>query len=319
LIGGTLTLPVGPGPFPAVLLISGSGQQDRDEAIAGHRPFLVLADRLTRLGIAVLRTDDRGVGKTGGDPRTATTEDFAADAAAAISYLRTRPDIDSARIGLIGHSEGGIIAPLVAVRTGRVALLVLLAGPAVTGEELLLAQSEALARASGVPETQITENRRLNETIYRLVKSESDTAVLIRRARAVLREAIEKMSPGEQESLGDPEVMIESSLRPIVFPWFRWFLTHDPRPSLATVRCPMLALFGEKDLQVPPKQNLSALEEAVRLSGNPDVVAKVIPGVNHLFQTAGTGLPAEYATIEETISPAVLDTIGDWVVRTTRH
>lgn len=296
-LGGTLTLPKAKGPFPAVVLISGSGAQDRDETIFEHKPFLVLADDLTRRGIAVLRVDDRGVGKSTGALETATTEDFAGDTAACVAYLRSRSDIDPKRIGLIGHSEGGMIAPLVASRSKDVAFLVLLAAPGVPGDELINMQSQALLRAMGATPEQMAQ-----------------TAVVQRKAIAAAKEAKDEASLRAKLQGVLPDAMIDAQAKVLSSPWYHWMLNYDPRPALKSVRVPILAVNGAKDVQVPAKENLAAIRAAAQ-----HATIVELPGLNHLLQTAGTGAPAEYGKIDETISPAALQAIGDWVVARTTN
>jgi len=317
-LAGTLTLPPGKGPSPVVLLISGSGPQDRDETIYGHHPFLVLADYLTRQGIAVLRVDDRGVGESTGDFSQATSEDFASDVLAGIEYLKTRKEINPEQIGLIGHSEGGLIAPMVAVKSPDVAFIVLMAGTGLTGEEILYLQGALISRARGVSEEDIANNRQFNEKIFSVIKEEKDKKNAEEKLRQMFMEDWGKMSDEKKEQIGDPEVFLKAQLQSLLSPWLKFFLTYDPKPTLSKVKCPVLAINGEKDLQVPPKENLSAIEEALKSGGNQDYTIKEIPNLNHLFQTAQIGLPSEYAKIEETISPAALKIVGDWILEKTR-
>jgi len=316
-IAGTLTLPPGKGPSPAVLLISGSGPQDRDETIYNHRPFLVLADYLTRQGIAVLRVDDRGVGESTGDFSQATSEDFASDVLAGVEYLKTFKEIDPKKIGLIGHSEGGIIAPMVAVKSPDVAFIILMAGTGLTGEEILYLQGALISRAMGVSEEDIIKKRQFNEKIFSVLIEEKDSEIAEERLRQMFEEDWEKMSDEEKEQIGDSEVFLEAQLQSLLSPWLKFFLTYDPKPTLSKVKCPVLAINGEKDLQVPPKENLSAIEEALKVGGNQNYTIIELPNLNHLFQTAQTGLPAEYAKIEETISPVALKIISDWILEQT--
>jgi fermentation-respiration switch protein FrsA (DUF1100 family) len=301
-LSATLTLPSGSGPFPAVLLVSGSGPQDRDESLLGHRPFFVLADYLTRHGIAVLRADDRGVGKSKGNFAAATSVDFASDAEAGIAYLLSRAEVNKRKIGLVGHSEGGLIAPIVAARNSAVAFIVLMAGPGVPGDEILVAQSVLIAEASGVGRDQAEKNgAELRQTIA-VVKREKDGAAVETKLRELLAGRI-------------PAPQLDAQIRALTAPWFRYFIEYDPAPTLRTVKCAVLAIAGEKDLQVPPKQNLAAIRTALQAGGNKDVEVEELPGLNHLFQTAKTGSPAEYGQIEETISPMALDRIARWISR----
>jgi len=305
-LAGTLTLPPGDGLHPAVVLISGSGPQDRDETVFGHRPFLVLADHLTRQGIAVLRYDDRGVAQSTGDISTAVTPDFADDAEGAVRFLLGRPEIDPSRIGLIGHSEGALVAPIVANRSEDVAFVVLLAGTGVNGEELLVMQLIAINRAMGVSE-EITQQRSgLQRELLGLLAGTADDSVVADRAREVLAGA------------GVTGQAAEAQLAALRSPWMRYFLTYDPLPELRELDVPVLAVWGEKDTQVPPDGNRPQVDAALAASGNAEVTSVVLPGLNHLFQTAGTGAPTEYAAIEETFSPVALDQISEWITERTR-
>jgi len=301
-LAATLTIPQGKGPFPAVVLITGSGPQDRDESLLGHKPFLVLSDYLTRHGIAVLRADDRGTAKSTGDFSTATTADFATDTEAGIAYLKTRAEIDPHKIGLIGHSEGGIIAPMIAARNPDVAFIVMMAGSGVPGDEILVAQVQAIAESSGKTHEEAVKTAAKQREILALVKSEKDPAVLE-------KELKEKLSGEGLEAQAGIEIKALTS------PWFRYFMAYDPATALRKVTCPVLAINGEKDMQVPPKQNLPAIRKALEQAGNKHFEVDELPGLNHLFQTAKTGSPAEYASIEETISPVALDKVSSWILK----
>jgi len=314
-LAGTLTLPSEQDSFPAVLLITGSGPQDRNEAIAGHRPFLVLADYLTRQGIAVLRVDDRGVGRSTGDFSPATSEDFASDVLAGIEYLKARKEINPKKIGLIGHSEGGIIAPMVAVKSPDVTFIVLMAGTGLTGEEILYLQSGLISKEMGISEKDITKNLQLNNKIFSVIKEEEDNKIAEEKIRQMFMTYWEDLSEEEKSRIGNPEDYLKAQLQSLLSPWFHFFLTYDPQPTLSKVKCPVLAINGEKDLQVPPKENLSAIKEALQTGGNENFTIKELPDLNHLFQTAQTGVPAEYAKIEETISPIALKIISDWILQ----
>lgn len=311
-LAGTLTLPTGAGPFSAVILISGSGPQDRDEALLGHKPFLVLADHLTRQGLAVLRFDDRGTGQSTGDFGTATSRDFATDVAAGLDFLRTRPEVNTQRVGLIGHSEGGLVAPMVATTRPDVAFLVLLAGPGVTGEEILYAQTALILRAEGADDNTIAQNRRVQEQMFQVLRQRASEEVLAEQLRTILRDSRSQAPPEVQQQLTDEA--IEGCVQQMMSPWMRYFLAYDPRPTLEQVKVPVLALFGEKDLQVPPAQNHPVVAAALKAGGNPQNTAETLPGLNHLFQTATTGAPSEYAQIEETLAPVALDRITTWIL-----
>lgn len=307
-LAGTLTYPNAPGPFAAVLLISGSGPQNRDGEIFDHRPFLVLADHLTRRGLAVLRVDDRGVGASTGDRIAATSEDYCADALAGVRFLAAHPRIDPARIGLIGHSEGGIIAPMAAVRCDTVAFIVLLAGTGVPGDEILVRQTELISRGYGVPEAQVARAVESQRELMALLRDGADDATI--RAQLLISARATAAPDVDDASLG---AEVESEFAQITSPWFRFFLNHDPRPVLKQVEVPVLALCGEKDRQVDPAQSLPEIDRALSVGGNPDVTVWEMPGLNHLFQTAETGSPGEYWEIEETMAPAVLEAVVDWI------
>ncbi len=317
-LAGTLTTPKTEGPFPAVLLITGSGKQDRNEEVFGHRPFLVLSDYLTRQGIAVLRVDDRGVGGSTGNFSNVTTEDFAEDAVAGVEYLKSREDIDPERIGLVGHSEGGLIAPIAAVRSPDVAFIVLMAGPGVTGEEIVLAQSRLVAEADGVPEETITKNEALLKDIFTVIKEEENDTIAGEEIHGLITDMVENLSEEEKQYSSYTEESLDTEIKLLVSPWTRYFLSYDPKTTLMEVECPVLAINGEKDLQVPPEENLRAIEEALEAGGNEDYTVKELPELNHLFQTAQTGSPSEYAAIEETMSPDAMELIGDWVLEHTQ-
>ncbi len=298
-LAGTLTIPEGAGPFPAVVLISGSGAQNRDEEIFGHKPFLVLADHLSRRGIAVLRYDDRGVGRSKGDFASATSEDVAADAWAVWQALSARPGIDAKRVGLIGHSEGGLIAPMLAAAHPEIAFVVMLAGPGVAGEQVMLRQAAAIMKAGGASDEAIAANTALQQQAFAILREEKTTARIVERLQAI-------PVPGPKEASA---AFVKQSSSP----WFRFFATYDPAPALTKVRCPVLALAGELDLQVLPAQNLPAIGAALVQGGNQKHTVLELPGLNHLFQSARTGLPAEYGQIEETMAPAALDRVTAWI------
>lgn len=317
-LAGTLTLPRSPGPHAAAVLISGSGAQNRDEAVMGHKPFLVLADHLTREGIAVLRFDDRGVGESTGSFETATTADFASDAEAGVTFLKSLPEIDATHIGLIGHSEGGIVAPMVASRSSDVTFVVLLAGVGVPIDDLLRVQSRLLLEANGASPEYIAWNERLRTRMFTISKAESDSVAREAKLRAAIQTAVAQLPPGA--TLTDEEKAgLEGGVGFVSSPWMRFLLAYDPASTLRRVRQPVLALNGELDLQVAPSQNLPVIQKALTVGGNRDVTATELPKLNHLFQTAVTGSPNEYGAIEETMSPIALRAISDWIVARTRR
>jgi uncharacterized protein len=299
-LAATLTIPPGKGPFPAVVLITGSGPQDRDESLMGHKPFLVLSDYLTRRGIAVLRADDRGTGKSTGDFTGATTADFATDTEAGIAYLKTRPEVSPKLIGLIGHSDGGIIAPMIAARSHDVAFIVMMAGSGVPGDEILVSQVEAIAEAAGRSHDQAMKEGEKERKVLDIAKENLDDQHT--------EEQLKQELGGEMSAAQIGDLIKTLNLR-----WFRFFITYDPAAALRKVTCPVLALDGEKDTQVPASQNLPAIRKALEQAGNKNFETVEFPGLNHLFQTARTGAPSEYAEIDETMSPVVLKKIADWI------
>ena len=312
-LGGTLTSPSTSPPYPGVILISGSGAEDRDESIFGHKPFLVIADYLTKKGIAVLRVDDRGVGESTGDYISATNADFASDVVAGIEFLKTQKEINPQKIGLIGHSEGGVIAPLVASQNADIAFIVLMAGPGLPLEQILYMQGELIARANNVSEEMISMQRHVQAIMFSYVKSEKDPNIAEQKIRKAIAEEFKNIKDANLPMTS--EASINAQIRMVLSPWFRDFLTYDPTDALRKVKCPVLALNGKKDLQVPPKENLTAIDQALKEGGNDNYETRELPNLNHLFQTAETGALTEYAQIEETISPEALEIIGDWLIK----
>jgi len=317
-LSGTLSLPSKDGVFPVVILISGSGPQNRDEELVGHKPFLVLSDHLTKNGIGVLRFDDRGVGESGGVFSLATTLDFVSDVEAAIEYLKSRKETDIKKIGLIGHSEGGIVAPLVASDKKDVAFIVLLAAPGIKGSEIVLAQQELIARVMGVKEEDIEKYKKLNRDLFQTLDKEEKNPEL----KYILSNIINVASGGGAQ-IEDVKQQVEQ----LTSPWMMFFLKYDPSIAIREVKCPLLAINGDKDLQVPSKANLKAISDSFNKedSGNNkvtktnnDVTTIEIEGLNHLFQEAVTGMPSEYATIEQTFSPKALTIITDWIIKRVR-
>jgi len=316
-LAGTLSVPQGKGPFPCVVMVTGSGPQDRDESLLGHRPFFVIADHLTRHGIAVLRYDDRGTAKSTGTFATATSDDFAEDALAAVGFLKTRKEVDAKRIGIVGHSEGGLIAPMCAAKSTDVAFIVLLAGTGMTGAELLPLQGKLISMAAGVPEAEAELQSQEAAKLYAMLLAGKSDAELKEgiRAAALRQLAIapdtKDLSDAERNQKADQVVAEQSG--ELLSPWFKRFAALDPRDYLKKVTCPVLAVNGEKDLQVPPKENLSRIEKTLKDAGNKDVTAIQFPGLNHLFQTCKTGSPTEYGVIEETFSPTALEAVTSWI------
>jgi fermentation-respiration switch protein FrsA (DUF1100 family) len=315
-LAGTLTLPDGEGPFPGVVLLTGSGPQDRDETLAGHKLFLVLADHLTRRGIAVLRLDDRGVGGSTGDLQDASLADLAKDAAAALGFLAKRPEVAAERVGLLGHSEGGLVAPLATI--GDVghppAFLVLLAAPGVPAAEVVATQLGWMLRTQGVaPESSADAADALVTAGVSILRNGGDKGALSDRLRAVAATQSEGLSTSDRTVVMRVAELLAAQFAALQVPQFQDFLERDPRTVLRAVRVPVLALNGGLDLQVSAEQNLTTIEEALKAGGNPDVTARTLPGLNHLFQHATTGNLMEYGQIEETMSPEVLEIISSWI------
>jgi len=312
-LAGTLTIPEGNGPFPAVILITGSGAQNRNEELMGHKPFMVIADYLSRKGIMVLRYDDRGVGGSQGDYLKATTADLSTDAMAAFNFLKEHPLADHKSIGLAGHSEGGLIAPMVAASDEKIAFIISLAGPGVRGEEIIHRQNNDISRISGIDEKQIKEGIELNRKLFSVLIKENDNKKAEEKMVSLYRKILtkRKATPGEIEAA---QKQLNAGLNPVTYDWFRYFLVTDPAFFWKKVKCPVLALNGEKDLQVAAEINLNAIEKAVLSGGNSSIKKLQFPGLNHLFQHAKTGLPSEYGDIEETFSNEVLEIISDWIL-----
>ena len=313
-LAGTFTYPKEGGPFPAVVMITGSGAQNRNEEVFAHKPFVVISDYLTRHGIAVLRFDDRGVDKSTGDFISATSEDFATDVLAGIEYLKTRKEVNKNEIGLIGHSEGGLIAPMVAVESPEVAFIVLMAGPGLPGDQIMLKQQALIGKVEGESDKNIQKAHDINKKLFDIIKSEDDSVKAHKELIGAIDEVYKSLTPEEQKTAGTKEDMYKS-ISKIESPWFRFFLTYDPRPTLEKVKCPVLAINGEKDLQVPPKVDLAAISEALTKGGNKNFKTIELKGLNHLFQDCKTGAPSEYSKIEETISPVALKTIDNWILK----
>lgn len=316
---GTLTMPRGAGPFAAVALLSGSGAQDRDGTMMGHRPLLVLADHLTRNGFAVLRTDDRGVGGSSGSTVDTTLRERSDDALACVGYLKSLKQIDAGKIGLVGQGEGGWVAPLAATRSADIRFLVLLAGPAVRGEELLIAQGYELNLAAGSSDDFARAASGVARRLYDVLEARSDDEVaapeLLAVARGARGDLLQAASNAADTLLTRQWIdSFEQQTATLTSIWFRDVLAFDPQPTLEQVRIPVLAIYGELDLHVPPKQNVPALKSALAAAGNGDVTVRVLPGLNHLLQSAPTGRMEEYGGIDETIAPVALSTLVEWLV-----
>ncbi|PSQ97894.1 MAG: hypothetical protein BRD55_00365 [Bacteroidetes bacterium SW_9_63_38] len=303
-LNGTLTYPAdAEGPVPGTVLVAGSGPSNRNAALMGHKPFLVLADALTRRGMAVLRFDERGVGASGGSQEGATTADFATDVVAAVEALSERPEVAENEIGIIGHSEGGLIAPMVAPQSDHVSFLVLLAAPGLPGDVILADQLDRRIRARGGNRRIRSLQKGTQKRIFKILQQDTDSAETVSQLKKVMVQS--RGISGEQA--------INSEVERLMDPWLRFFVTHDPRPTLRTVDVPVLALAGSKDQQVAPDTNQAAIAEALNADDNSDVTVRTLKGLNHLFQTAETGAPDEYGQIEETFAPKAIEIIATWI------
>ena len=315
---GTLSLPASGTPGPAVVMITGSGAQNRDEEIFGFRPFWVIADHLTRHGIAVLRCDDRGVGGSTGSTSQSTSADFADDALAGVKYLQGRPEIDKTRVGLMGHSEGGLVAPMLAARApDDIAFIVLMSGPGLTGEQIMLAQSELVGRPAGRTDEQIRRNQEIQRKMFAAVRSGTGWDEVEAMIRTELKAGIDAMPEAQRKSIGDTEKLIATQVKgqldSVRSPWFKFFVDFDPATVLDKVRCPVLALFGEHDVQVPAGPNRAAMEKAFARGGLKHYRVEVLPRANHLYQESETGGIAEYSRLKKDFVPGFLDLVSTWI------
>ncbi len=307
-LAGTLTVPRGSGPFPAVVLITGSGPQNRDEELFGHKPFWVIADYLARRGIAALRVDDRGVGGSAGNSTRETIDEMATDVLSGVDFLKARKDINPKKIGVIGHSEGGIVGPLAASRSSDIAFVVMLAGTGVTGEQIMYLQAALMAKSMGGEDEAIAQNRKIQEAIFDAARSSADEGTALQNFRQEWRKT----------HASAPSATLEAQAKRVLAPEIRSFIFYDPAEALRKLSVPVLALNGSRDIQVPPSQNLPAIKAALTAGGNKDFQAIELPGLNHLFQTCQQCTAAEYGTLEETFSPQALEAMGDWLARHTR-
>ena len=310
-IAGTLTKPRSQGPFPVVLLIAGSGPHSRNAVIGYHRVLHVLADHLTRKGIAVLRVDKRGVGSSTGDFWKANTKDLASDVLAGVEYLKTRSDIDKKHIGLVGHSEGGSVATMVAAETSDVGFIVMMAGPGIPAAEVLYYQDGAEIKAEGASDEKVAVTRQWWQKMYSVVNQEMDNEIAVKE----IKELFGGLSKQDKELLGWSESRLNYEAGRVTAAAYRYFLKLDATPFLRKVKCPVLAMGGAKDCQVPSGKNLRGIEKTLKAAGNQNCVVKELPGLNHMFQTAVTGAVSEYGKIEETIAPAALKSITEWVLK----
>lgn len=317
-LAGTLTLPEGDGPFPAIVLVTGSGAQDRDETIGAMKPFRLIADGLTRAGVAVLRWDDRGVAKSTGEFDKATTADFASDATAAIDFLLTRDDINPDQIGLLGHSEGGDVAAMLGASNKNLAFIISMAGPAVSGADVLLVQNKRILEAEKAPADAVEGQLAFLPKLFDAIQAkDADTISQLTHDQALAQ--IKLLSEEEQKQIGDIEVyakkQADNAAAVYNTDWFRFFLTYNPGEDWAKTTIPVLAIYGTLDVQVDADQNGPAFEAAMKEAGNTDYQLTVLPKANHLMQAATTGSPSEYATLKQEFTPDFLPTIINWLTK----
>lgn len=313
---GTLTIPFTRGKHPAVIMITGSGAQNRDEELFGFKPFAVIADYFTTRGIAVLRYDDRGFGESKGKKVSeSTTHDFAEDVIEAVKYLQSRDDINPEQIGLCGHSEGGIVAPLAATMNENIAFIILIAGTSVKGIDIIQEQSRLIMKANNSSDSEIEKSQLLYSKLYQSTVTDTgwnDLKLMIK--DLILAESKSETDSAKAADEKNAETMAEMQLQGLRSNWFKYFLAYDPYPALTKVKCPVLALFGELDLQVPPSQNKGPMEEALSKSKTKDYKIIVMPKANHLFQSANTGSPTEYGVLPKEFVPEFLDTMSNWIL-----
>lgn len=313
-LAGTLTIPYNIKKPPVAILISGSGAQNRNEEAFGHKPFFVLSDYLTNNGIAVLRYDDRGTAGSEGDFQNSTSFDFATDVEAAMEYIKNRKDLKKSKIGLIGHSEGGLIAPIVASRNENVDFIVLLSGPGVIGREVLESQAWEIAKLSGASQEVLKFNKSITDRLYDVVLTEKDIDSVETKTKDTLKKYRDELLEAKNSfAIYVSDNMIDQIASLGKNKWMNAFIKTNTQDYLKKVTCPVLALNGSKDVQILPKLNLDGIESALKKANNDDVTIKELDGLNHLFQTAETGLLNEYETIEETFSPIALEIIKDWI------
>jgi hypothetical protein len=309
LLAGTLVLPKKEGVFPIVVLVNGSGPQDRNSEIIGHKIFLVVADYFAKQGIGSLRYDDRGVGKSKGNFAKSTSMDFAKDAEAAVNYLSKRAETKS--IGIVGHSEGGLIAPIVAARNKSVNYIVLLAGPGVSGDKILLEQSYLIAKVQGA--TNADEDRATSQKIYEIIRTEHHIDSIKNKIFHIAY-SMQKASDTTKTALQKKQET-QAMVYAITTPWMLNFIRYNPADNLKKVTCPVLAANGDKDLQVPADINLKNIKKLVKSNGNKKVTIKKYKNLNHLFQTTNTGNPAEYGKLEETFNEQVMKDVAAWILK----
>lgn len=318
-LSGTLTLPEKGGRHPAIVMITGSGPLNRDEEYLGFKPFKLIAEHFTQQGISTLRYDSRGVGGSKGNVFLSTFPDFANDVKAAINYLKNRSEINPSQIGLCGHSEGAFIAPLCASNKDNVAFIILISGGGHTGEKLFLAQSELIMRAEGESEGKINDVLKSRKEMLSLILEGTKETEIESIIIDIIKKSMKKKTNDKEEGkevLNDTiKDQVNCQLTQFNSPWFKYFLSYDPLPILEKVKCPVLMLFGELDLQVPTKLNKDTMIGALKKGGNKDYTYKVFPKANHLYQLAKIGNPAEYGNLDKKFVPGFLDFMSDWILK----
>lgn len=316
--GATITIPKGVKTYPAILLVSGSGPQNRDEELMGHKPFAVIANYLTNKGYIVLRVDDRGVGQTTGDRKKATSADFAKDASAAIDYLKTRKEVNQKKVGIMGHSEGGMIAPMLASERKDIDFIILMAGPGVKVYELMEDQSAAVMSAGGVSDAIVAEYRKLYRGIEQAIissKTGEEAQLKMKEVTGAWKSSASKEAREfiDIDDFEKEKKYISEFMALYHDTWFNYFLKYDPQPTLQKLSCKVLALNGGRDVQVLAKQNLEGIRESLTKGKNKNFEVKELSGLNHLFQRCNTCSPQEYGTLKETISEDALKAVSDWL------
>lgn len=315
-LAGTISLPNKTGVFPVAILISGNGEHDRNAAFGEYQPFLDISEYFTNRGIAVLRFDKRGVGESQGNYELATSFDFAEDVQAAIEYLRTRKDIHPSKIGLIGHSEGGLIAPIVASHSSNIAFIISLAGPAIPGAQILLSQQKAIATAKGMTESEIDFSQQLNREAFEIVNNHYDSIILTEKMTSYIQEISENDT--DKPANMTLEEYVDAQVAAILRPWMINFLRYRPEQYIQQVDCPVLALNGSKDLQVLAHENLPEWKRILEEAGNKRITIQELSTLNHLFQTCETGLPDEYEQLAESFSPHAMEVMAEWILNQTK-
>ncbi len=318
-LAGTLSMPIGEGPFPGVVLITGSGPENRDEDVFGFKIFKVLAEHLANNRIAVLRYDDRGVAASEGDHNSATSFDFADDAIAAFRFLETCEKVDKNKCGMLGHSEGGLIATIAYQKLSGIDFIVFMASTATTGDKIINFQIEALSREAGKSEEEIKDILEVQEMLYEAVRTNSDLSDVEEAIINLTVKQVENMSEEEKQYITDPvqygKYQARVSLYKAKTPWFRSFITYDPYEDIQNITCPVLILFGGKDFQVPVELNKEPMESALMEDGIKNFDTVIFPEANHLFQKSNTGLVHEYSELPKEFVEGFLKTISDWILK----